>query len=165
MGLPTALLLAKSGYKVQGYDIDEKKINILQNGILPFEEKDLKKLYQLAKKNFHPSNILKDSDVFIITVPTPLTVEKTCDLSYVLSATKRISTIIQDNNLVVLESTVPPGTTLKKIKPILDKKNKNYLLSYVSEKAIPGNTIYEMQFNTRIIGGLNKKSAEETKKH
>jgi UDP-N-acetyl-D-mannosaminuronic acid dehydrogenase len=163
MGLPTGLLLAKAGYKVQGYDIVEKKIKMLQNDILPFEEKGIEKLFQQAKKNFEASNTLKESDVFIITVPTPVTDEKTCDLSYVLSATQKVSTVLKDNNLVVLESTVSPGTTINQVKPILDKKNKNYLLSYVSEKAIPGNTIYEMQHNTRIIGGINKKSAEETK--
>lgn len=163
MGLPTAFLFAKSGYTVYGYDVDIIKINMLQKNKLPFEEKGLKSLYQLAKKNFYPSVKLKESDVFIITVPTPLTSEKTCDLSYVTSATKKIATVLKDNNLIVLESTVPPGTILNTVKPILDKRCKTYFLSYVSEKAIPGNTIYEMQYNSRIIGGINIKSAKKTK--
>jgi UDP-N-acetyl-D-mannosaminuronic acid dehydrogenase len=163
MGLPTALLLAKSGYTVQGYDIDEKKIQLLQNQQLPFQEKGLQDLFKQAKHNFHPSNKLMQSDAFIITVPTPLTNQKTCDLSFVTSATKSITTALQNENLVILESTVPPGTTIKQVKPILDETNKTYFLSYVSEKAIPGNTLYEMQHNHRIIGGINTQSAELTK--
>jgi UDP-N-acetyl-D-mannosaminuronic acid dehydrogenase len=164
MGLPTALLLAKSGYTVLGYDIDEKKIQLLQRKELPFDEKGLQKLFEQAKHNFHPSTELKAADAYIITVPTPITKQKTCNLSFVTSATKSIKTVLQNENLVVLESTVPPATTINTVKPILDKSNKKYFLSYVSEKAIPGNTLYEMQHNHRIIGGINQKSAELTKK-
>jgi len=163
MGLPTALLLAKAKYTVYGYDIDPKKINLLKNNILPFEEKGLKRLYQQAKKNFHPTSELRESDVFIISVPTPITKEEICDLSYVLSATKSVSLVLKKNNLVILESTVPPGTTIQDVKPILDAKKIPYYLSYVSEKAMPGNTIYEMQNNHRIIGGIDKLSTEKTK--
>ena len=163
MGLPTALLLANAGYKVYGFDINQQKISMLKNGILPFKEKGLKKLYQQSTKNFHPSNILKKSDVFLITVPTPLKKDKSCDLSSVKEASKTITNVLDENNLIILESTVPPRTTLDVVKPILDKTKKNYYLSYASEKAMPGNTIYEMQYNHRIIGGINKESAEKTK--
>jgi len=164
MGLPTALLLAKADYLVNGYDIDKNKIEQLQNNQLPFQEKGLQDLFNQSKQNFHPSNKLKPSDAFIITVPTPLTTQKNCDLSYAIKATESLKPVLQDNNLIILESTVPPGTTLNTVKPILDETNKTYFLSYVSEKAIPGNTIYEMQHNHRIIGGINKKSAQLTKK-
>lgn len=163
MGLPTALLLAKADYLVNGYDIDKNKIEQLQNNQLPFQEKGLQDLFNQAKQNFHPSTELKPSDAFIITVPTPLTNQKTCDLTYVIKATESLKPILQDSNLIILESTVPPGTTIQQVKPILDQTNKKYFLSYVSEKAIPGNTIYEMQHNHRIIGGIDQKSAELTK--
>lgn len=164
MGLPTALLLAKQKYTVYGYDIDPKQINLLKKNILPFEEKGLKELYRQSKKHFHPISELKESDVFIIAVPTPITNKKTCDLSYVVSATKSVSSVLQKHNLVILESTVPPGTTIKIVKPILDVKKIPYYLSYVSEKAMPGNTLFEMQNNHRIIGGINKVSTEKTRK-
>jgi len=163
MGLPTALLLARSGYSVYGYDIDSKKIDQLQQGILPFEENGLKELYDEAKNNFKPISKLKPSDVFIITVPTPVNKDNNCDLSYVHSATKAVSSVLENNNLVILESTVSPGTTINHVKPILDTQNKSYYLSYVSEKAMPGNTLYEMQYNHRIIGGIDRESAEKTK--
>jgi len=163
MGLPTALLLAKGGYRVKGYDIDADKIQLLQNHILPFEEKGLETLFHNASKNFSVSDILEPSDVFIITVPTPLTDEKSCEMSYINSAIQKVKQVLGDGNLVVLESTVSPGTTSNIVKPMLDETQKQYLLSYVSEKAIPGNTIYEMQYNHRIIGGINQESAEKTK--
>lgn len=163
MGLPTALLLAKAGYKVKGYDIDQIKIKLLKQKKIPFKEKGLLTLFNHSKNNFYPSTQLEQSDIFIITVPTPLNTQKKCDLSFVRSAINSIKKVLQNNNLVILESTVPPGTTINTVKPILDKAKKNYFLSYVSEKAIPGNTIYEMKHNHRIIGGINKQSAELTK--
>ncbi|OYT28652.1 UDP-N-acetyl-D-mannosamine dehydrogenase [Thermoplasmatales archaeon ex4572_165] len=163
MGLPTALLLAKGGFRVKGYDIDTDKIQLLQNHILPFEEKGLETLFQEASKNFSVSEILEPSDVFIITVPTPLSDDKSCEMSYINSAIQKVKHVLRDGNLVVLESTVSPGTTTSIVKPILDETQKQYLLSYVSEKAIPGNTIYEMQHNHRIIGGIDQESAEKTK--
>lgn len=162
MGLPTALLLAKSGIKVFGFDIDKEKIKQLNNKILPFQENGLQELFNEAT-TFSAVEQLSVSDVFIITVPTPLSKDKTCDLRFVLSAVKTISHVLKDNDLVILESTVPPKTTEDIVKPILDKTKKKFFLSFVSEKAIPGNTIYEMQRNQRIIGGINKESAEKTK--
>ena len=163
MGLPTALLLAKEGYTVYGYDIDKKRIELLQNNILPFEEKGLTTVYEEAKNHFHPIPQLQKSDVFIITVPTPITSQRTCDLSYVTAATTAVSEVLQKDNLVILESTVSPGTTCNQVKSILDTKNVPYLLSYVSEKAMPGNTLYEMQYNHRIIGGIDAPSTQKTK--
>ncbi len=163
MGLPTALLLAKTGLNVYGYDIDKEKIGNLQRGILPFEEKDLADLFKQAQHHFVPVDTLESSDAFILTLPTPITSEKTCDTSFVFSALDAVKKVLKDGDLVVLESTVAPGTTMEKVKPVLDETGKQYFLSYVSEKAIPGNTIEEMQSNHRIIGGMNEESAERTK--
>ncbi len=163
MGLPTALLLARSKIKVYGYDIDHTKINSLKEGKLPFSEKGLKELFSEVKEYFQPVESLQFSDAFILTLPTPITKNKTCDISYVTSAVKSVCTVLKDNDLVILESTVSPGTTMNTVKPLLEKTGKHFFLSYVSEKAIPGNTIYEMQHNHRIIGGINKESAKKTK--
>jgi len=163
MGLPTALLLSNAGHKVLGYDIDEKKLDLLRAGNLPFEEKGLRKLFKKVKSNIDFVSTLHKSDVYIVTVPTPLTNDKKCDLSFVKSAVKKISNVIEDGNLVIIESTVSPGVTEKVVKPLLDKSNKKYFLSFASEKAIPGDTLYEMQNNNRIIGGINKESANKAK--
>lgn len=163
MGLPTALLLAKTGLNVYGYDIDKEKIGNLQRGILPFEEKELPDLFKQAQHHFVPVDTLESTDAFILTLPTPITSEKTCDTSFVFSAVNAVKNVLKDGDLVVIESTVAPGTTMEKVKPLLDETGKHYFLSYVSEKAIPGNTIEEMQTNHRIIGGMNERSAEKTK--
>lgn len=164
MGLPTALLLARSGITVYGYDNDTQKINNLKKGIIPFKEKGLLKLIKESKDNFIPTETIRPSEIFILALPTPLNNEKNCDTSFVTSAVNTVCSVLKDGNLVVLESTVVPGTTLELVKPILDKTGKEFLLSYVSEKAIPGNTIQEMQKNHRIIGGMDEKSANRTKR-
>ena len=162
MGLPTALLLARSKISVFGYDIDTAKIERLKQGILPFEEKGLADLFEKGKDFFEPIETLPSSDVFILTLPTPINQDKSCDTSFVLSAVQAVAQVLKDDDLVVLESTVSPGTTMNQVKPILEKTGKRFFLSYVSEKAIPGNTIQEMQENHRIIGGMNEESAKRT---
>jgi UDP-N-acetyl-D-mannosaminuronic acid dehydrogenase len=163
MGLPTALLLARSGITVYGYDIDTKKIQRLKEGNLPFEEPGLKDCFKEAEQFFVPTETLHSSDAFILTLPTPIIEDKTCDTSFVLSAVKAVCTVLKDDDLVVLESTVAPGTTVGVVQSLLNATGKRFFLSYVSEKAIPGDTISEMQRNHRIIGGLNAESAQRTK--
>jgi UDP-N-acetyl-D-mannosaminuronic acid dehydrogenase len=162
MGLPTAFLFAAAGHSVYGYDIDRKKIEILRQGGLPFEEKGMKELHRKARKNFSCGTQIQKGDIFIISVPTPVT-NRMCENKYVISATKSVVPVLEEGNLVILESTVAPGTTRDLVKPILDKARCKYDLCYVSEKAIPGNTIYEMQHNHRIVGGYDKKSGKRTK--
>lgn len=163
MGLPTALLLARSKIKVYGYDSDVVKIDTLKKGMLPFEEKGLQDLFEQAKNDFIPLESLVPSDVFILALPTPITKEKECDLSYVVSAVRKVCSVLRDGDLVILESTVTPGTTMNIVKPLLDETERSYFLSYVSEKAMPGNTVQEMQVNHRIIGGMNDISSMKTK--
>lgn len=163
MGLPTALLLARSGITVNGYDIDRKKIELLKQGKLPFEEPGLQGLFEEAKQFFVPFEHLRSSDAFILALPTPITKEKTCDISFVLSAVKAVCKVLKDDDLVILESTVTPGTTVGVVQSLLESTGKRFYLSYVSEKALPGNTIAEMRNNHRIIGGLNAESAQRTK--
>lgn len=163
MGLPTALLLARTGITVYGYDIDKRKIQLLRDEKLPFEEPGLKECFEEAKRFFVPTEQLQPSDVFILTLPTPITKEKICDTSFVISAVKAVCEVLKDDDLVILESTVAPGTTTGVVRSLLETTGKRFYLSYVSEKAIPGNTISEMQRNHRIIGGLNTESAQRTK--
>ena len=165
IGLPTACLLAKAGYQVIGVDIDKSKIRNLKKGILPFEETGLAELFSKAKKNIIFSSTPKPADIFIISVPTPVTKTKRANLKFVKKAARAINKVIRDKNLVVVESTVPPGTTKKIILPILKKGYPKYTiyLSHAPERAIPGKTLREMTGNDRIIGGINKTSAKLTK--
>lgn len=173
MGLPTALLLADAGYKVVGFDVVKSKVDLLNDDKLPFDETGLEELFKRSKHNFkavHELNkqITSDIDCYIVCVPTPFTKKNTCDLTFVNSAMESIVPFMKKNVLVVLESTVSPGTTKGVVKNILEKSGliagKDFYLSYVSEKAIPGNTLYEMKHNARIIGGINAESADMTKK-
>lgn len=153
IGLPTALILAKN-YDVVGIDINENIVNKLNKGILPFSEHGLSKLWNKTKKNFIASTKMDYADVFLISVPTPI--EKTmkiANLKYVKLASEMISKYLKDDNLVILESTVPPGASENIVIPILNQSKKNYEYAYCPERAIPGKTIYEIINNDRIIGG------------
>ena len=171
IGIPTALLLAQNGHKVIGVDIDEKKIELLQKNILPFKEKGLMELYHSSKNNFFPTSSFKDiqnAQVYIIAVPTPITPEKFCDLRYVKSACKSVSEMLEKGDLVVIESTITPSITKNTLRLILEESGlicgQEFSLAYVSEKAIPVDTLKEMQENTRVIGGIDRFSTQYAKK-
>ncbi|NTV22864.1 MAG: nucleotide sugar dehydrogenase [Nanoarchaeota archaeon] len=163
MGLPTALLFARAGHQVYGFDVNAEKIKTLKQGKMLFEEPGLLDLYKEGAGNFTCGTSIAEADAFVISVPTPFTKEKKCDNVYVISATESVARVLRQGNLVILESTVTPGTTETIVKPILDKAKKKYDLAYVSEKAIPGKTISEMQTNHRIIGGLTGEAGKRTK--
>ncbi len=167
IGLPTALLFATNGHEVVGIDINEKVVNILNDGKIPFDESGLYELLMKAKGNFVAKTKVVDADVFLIAVPTPLDKHiKISDLTYVRVATEMIYPYLRRDNIVILESTVPPGTSEKLLIPILTKSGLNieeFNFAHCPERAIPGQTLYEMINNDRIIGGYNKKSAEIAK--
>jgi UDP-N-acetyl-D-mannosaminuronic acid dehydrogenase len=153
MGLPTALFIARSGkFEVSGYDISAEKIDCLKKGILPFEEKGLKELWDDAKNNFRPVEKLEKSDIFLLALPTPATKDKRCNTDSIESAVDLIIPLLGEGNLVILESTVAPGTTNRIFERMCEKSGKNLAIGYVSEKAIPGDTLNEMVNNDRIIG-------------
>jgi len=162
IGLPTALLFAQH-YQVLGVDINPSLITSLKNGILPFNEMGLKELYNRVESNFTPSCQVEESDAFIIAVPTPLEESiKTAELKHVRSAAEMISECLNPDNLVVLESTVPPGTSEHVVIPLLlknglDDKDINFV--HCPERAIPGNTLHEMIHNDRIIGANSQHAA------
>lgn len=167
IGLPTALLLAKHGHEVAGFDVNVKKIEGLSQGNLPFTEKGMEELFVEAKARFQPTLVLAPAEAYILAVPTPVTADHRCDLSFVKKATESVAGVLKRGDLVVLESTVAPGTTEGMVKQILEKTGlragADFLLAYVSEKAIPGSTIREMMENDRIIGGVDEASREKTK--
>jgi len=166
IGLPTALLLAQK-YPVVGVDINEKIITALNNGKLPFIEKGLDKLFQKVRENFTATTTVEPADAFIIAVPTPLEESlKIADLQYVRNAAEMIAPLLRRGNLVILESTVPPGTSENVVLPILEKsglKRNEFLYVHCPERAIPGNTLFEMIHNDRIIGGITEKSSNAAK--
>lgn len=151
IGLPTALMLAASGQKVEGFDLDESKIDKLQKGLLTFEEIGMESKFDLAKNNISFSNSLIETDMYIVCVPTPYDLNsKKIDPSYVVDAVKTVLEIAPDNSIVVIESTVSPGTIDKYIRPLINNKIIN--LVHCPERILPGNMIYELEYNARTIG-------------
>lgn len=165
IGLPTSLLFASAGNTVLGVDINNNIVEKLNRNELPFKEPGLDELFEKSKNNFKASNTVQSSEVYIIAVPTPLESEmKMANLDAVRSATDAIAKVIIDGQIVILESTVPPGTSEHLILPKLQKEGINTIFfAHCPERAIPGKTIHEMIHNDRIIGGLNKDSAEKVK--
>jgi UDP-N-acetyl-D-mannosaminuronic acid dehydrogenase len=163
IGLPTALMSSNKHNIVIGYDINKKLISELKKGIIRFNEKNIETLLRnkIKKKLILFSNKFIPSDVYIITVPTPIKKNNTSDLSYVYACIKKIISSLKKNDLIILESTLPIGTT-NKIKNLIDNKKpllkNNYFLSYCPERILPGKTISELSKNPRIIGGINNKS-------
>ncbi len=166
IGLPTACVLANSGFNVLGVDIDEKIINKLNSGKLHIEEQDLEEIFLkvIASGKLKVSNKVEKSDVYIIAVPTPLNKNNKADLGYIISASETIKDYITKKNLIILESTSPPGTTRNVVGDIISKNGLiagvHYYLAYCPERVLPGKIIYELVNNDRVIGGINKKSAE-----
>lgn len=170
IGLPTATMFSCSGHKVIGVDVNEKVVNNINKGKIIIEEPNLEEIVEdvVKKGNLIASISPKESDVFIISVPTPIKDDKTSDMSYVISATKSIVKYLKEGNIVVLESTSPVGTTEEVVKPIIEesglKVGRDIMLGYCPERVIPGKIIYELKNNDRVIGGIDKKSAEEIRK-
>ena len=170
IGLPTATMFSCYGHKVIGVDVNEKVVNNINKGKIIIEEPNLEELVEdvVKKGNLIASISPKESDVFIISVPTPIKDDKTSDMSYVISATKSIVKYLKEGNIVILESTSPVGTTEEVVKPIIEesglKVGRDIMLGYCPERVIPGKIIYELKSNDRVIGGIDKKSAEEIRK-
>jgi|SaaInlLV_10m_DNA_2_1039722.scaffolds.fasta_scaffold00190_32 UDP-N-acetyl-D-mannosaminuronic acid dehydrogenase len=170
IGLPTAILAAQRGYIVSGFDTNIKKIKAINKGDGLIQEPELKNRLNavLSCNRFKAHKELQSADCFIIAVPTPFKEQKKADLSFVFDATKKIASKLVPGNLVILESTVPVGTT-QKIKSILEKESglkakQDFYLAHCPERVLPGNIFKELVVNDRIIGGICKKSNIKAKK-
>ncbi len=163
MGLPTSLLLSKN-FSVVGVDINESHVERVRSGHMPFDEPGLKELYEENKHNFEVSTEVPSSDVYIMSVPTPLDKGMNiAGLKHVKQAAEMIIPHIKDNSLVIIESTISPGTCEELVFPILKRSGKeNLKMAHCPERAIPGKTLDEMINNDRIIGGIDSVSTKET---
>lgn len=159
IGLPTATLLALSGHQITGVDIDSARLIKLKNGSIPIEEPNLENLFKkvAASGNLCFNAQPVTADAFFIAVPTPCTADQICDLHQVTSAVNMIIPYLRPGNLVVLESTVPPGTCMDVIRPLLEKAGftigDDLYLAYCPERVLPGDILNELVNNNRIIGG------------
>ena len=166
IGLPTASSFATHGLRVHGVDVNEKIVSTLRAGESHLREPGLRTLVQAA---FHSGNLTVDqrpteADAFIIAVPTPLLAGQRADLSYVDAAAESIVPHLRPGNLVILESTCPPRTTVDRLAPILAQSGlqpgADFRLAYSPERVLPGHILREMIDNARVIGGIDRASAE-----
>lgn len=166
IGLPTASTFATSGVKVIGVDVNKRVVNSLQNGEVHIYEPGLRTLVQAAiqSENLIIADHPEEADAFIIAVPTPFYDEKKADLTFVKSAAESIVPVLRKGNLVVLESTSPPRTTIDVLIPILEKSGlkarEDFYVAYSPERVLPGQILRELIENARVIGGIDEASAE-----
>lgn len=169
IGLPTASTFATSGVKVIGVDVNPEIVKKLQNGQLHIHEPGLRTLVQAAlrSQNLIISQQATEADAFIIAVPTPFYGDKKADLSYVTAAAAAIVPHLKRGNLVVLESTSPPRTTIDILVPILERSGlqagSDFYVAYSPERVLPGQILRELIENARVIGGIDEISAEAGK--
>ena len=169
IGLPTAAVMARAGMDVLGYDLNSRVINALNKGEIIIEEPGLSQLVNEMVKTGRLRGItsLEESDVFIIAVPTPITEDKKADMTYVESAAQEIAPHLKPGNIVVLESTSPPGATEDIVAPILARSGlkigEEVFVAHSPERVLPGKIIQELVQNDRIIGGINPQSTELVK--
>jgi len=166
IGLPTASTFATHGLQVIGVDINPEVVQTLQNGGLHIQEPGLRTLVQAALRsgNLSIRNQPQEADAFIIAVPTPFYEDKKADLRAVSAAAAAIAPYLRKGNLVVLESTSPPRTTMDVVAPLLEqsglKSGIDFHLAYVPERVLPGQILRELIENARVIGGVDRASAE-----
>lgn len=166
IGLPTSALIADSGIAVHGVDINERIVENINNGKIHIVEPDLEQVVAKAVN----SGYLKAStkavvgDVYLIVVPTPFKGKNEPDISYVESATRSIIPLLKEGDLYIIESTSPIGTTEKMESLIFELRpdlKDNIYIAYCPERVLPGNVLFELVNNDRVIGGINEKSTEK----
>lgn len=166
IGLPTASMFATHGFKVVGVDVNNHVVETLNNGEIHLQEPGLQTLVQagLRSGNLQIKGQPEPADVYIIAVPTPISTNKQANMSYVEAAANAIVPHLRPGNLVILESTSPPGATRNILAPILGKSGldpeKDLLVVHSPERVLPGRILVELVENARVIGGLTREAAE-----
>ena len=162
IGLPTALMLAAHGQEVVGTDLSEEVVSALSKGTVSLMEDGIEQLYYRAVSGgIRFSTEYQRADVYIISVPTPYIQETKCvDASYVESAVKTVLDVCPRGAILVIESTISPGTIDKQIRPLIEKSGfsvgEDIFLVHAPERIIPGNMLYELEHNNRTVGADQK---------
>lgn len=163
IGLPTAIIAAKSGIDIIGVDINSKVVEQTNAGHLHIVEPGLEKLLQEVVKSgkLIAATTPQECDAYFIVVPTPFKGNHQPDISYVENATRMVLPLLKPGNLFVIESTSPVGTTEQMAELIYTERPElkgNIHIAYCPERVLPGNVIYELVNNDRVIGGIDEDS-------
>ena len=166
IGLPTSIIAAKHGIDVIGVDINEKVVEVTNQGKLHIIEPGMEEMLQevITAGKFKAYTTPQESDAYFMVVPTPFKGDHEPDVSYVEAATRAVIPFLKEGDLYVIESTSPIGTTEMMANIIFTErpelKDKIYI-AYCPERVLPGNVIYELVHNDRVIGGLTPESTEK----
>lgn len=169
VGLPLAVEKAKAGFKTIGFDIQEEKVNLVNEGhnyIGDVVDSDLAELVKNGRLSATSDfSFIRDVDFIAICVPTPLDIHQEPDISYVRESAEAVSRYLKSGTMVVLESTTYPGTTEELIKPILEKGSglvcgQDFYLGFSPERVDPGNLIYKTKNTPKVVGAIGTEAAE-----
>jgi len=169
IGLPTALMLAAHGRQVVGTDYNAALVEKLKSGKTTFEEKGLDALFASALAGgIKFTTEYQSTDMYIVAVPTPYDKNsKKIDAQYVISAVKSVADVCPKGAVVVIESTISPGTIDKLVRPVLEahgfKVGEDIMLAHAPERIIPGNMLFELEHNSRTIGADDPAVGEKVK--
>ena len=166
IGLPTAALIAKSKIHVHGVDINPKVVETINEGKVHIVEPDLDSAVAEAVSEGYLKADTKPvkANTYLIVVPTPFKAKNEPDISFVESATNNIIPLLKPEDLYIIESTSPVGTTEKMMDLIYSQRPElegKIFMAYCPERVLPGNLMYELVHNDRVIGGINKESTEK----
>lgn len=166
IGLPTAALIASNNVQVHGVDINQKVVDTINRGEIHFIEPELDTAVAAAVKGGYLKAATEaiEANNYLIVVPTPFKDNNEPDTSFIEAATREILPLLKAGDLYIIESTSPVGTTEKMMDLIYrarpELKDKLYI-AYCPERVLPGNVMYELVYNDRVIGGINKRSTEK----
>lgn len=168
IGLPTAIIAAKHGVDVVGVDINKNVVETTNKGVLHIIEPGMEELLKevIASGRFKAYTEPQECDAYFIVVPTPFKGDHEPDISYVEAATRMVLPLLKANDLFVIESTSPVGTTEKMMSLIYETRPElkdKIFIAYCPERVLPGNVIFELENNDRVIGGVNEASTEKAK--
>ncbi len=165
VGLPLSLILADK-FVVYGYDVDAARVKLLRDKRTNIKEIDVLRRLQ-ESENFYPTSdpsIIGQSDFIIVCVPTPISEDKTPDLSDLIDAVKTIKQYLKRGQTIIIESTTYPGTTDEVITPILQETGlitgEDFYVAFSPERMKPGESIKSIITRPKVVGGINEKSAE-----
>ena len=166
IGLPTSALIANSGIAVHGVDISQHVVDTINAGKIHIVEPELDEAVEKAVRNglLQAGTLPIEADTYLIVVPTPFKGDHQPDISYVQSATEGIIPILKEGDLYVIESTSPVGTTEKMMDLVLSRRPElegKIYFAYCPERVLPGNVMFELVHNDRVIGGVNDESTKK----
>lgn len=165
IGLPTAALIAQGGAYVHGVDINQSVVDTINRGEIHIVEPDLgQAVKEAVSKGFLKADIKPvGANTYIVVVPTPFKDKNEPDISFVQAATSAILNLLKEDDLYIIESTSPVGTTEKMMNFIYEKRPElkgKLNIAYCPERVLPGNVMHELVYNDRVIGGIDEKSTQ-----